>query len=258
MSRKTHLSDDNFEDTKINLHYFKEVTSTMEVARKLAMADCPTMTVVLADTQTKGRGRLKRSWHSQAGGLYFTVILRPGLPLQQCSLLNFLASVVLTHVIKQQCDLSVAVKWPNDILFGTRKLAGMLSELITPKNQAAIFNIGIGLNVNNTPSQDEPSAISLKEILGRPISRRLIIEKFMSGLEKNLDPFDANHVLSEWKAHAITLNRQVTIETIQGTYQGLAVDIDKDGALILQMENGSLKTVFHGDCFISDPMSRNK
>lgn len=254
MSQKHPISDTNFENSKINLHYFKEVTSTMTIARKLAMEACPNMTVVLADIQTKGRGRMKRVWQSEAGGLYFTVIVRTDLPLNKCSLLNFLASVVLTRVIQQHCDLKISVKWPNDILFGSRKLAGMLSELITPPHQVAAVNIGIGLNVNNTPSQIEPTAISLKEILGQPVSRRMLLEAFTGEFEKQLDPFDTDRILSEWKTHTTTLHKRVIIETLHGTYEGIAVDIDPNGALILKRDDGSLKTVSHGDCFITDPI----
>lgn len=252
MPPENHSLDDNFEHMKFDLHYFKEVTSTMTIARKLAMEDCAAITVVLADTQTEGRGRMDRSWHSKAGGLYFTVMVPTQLPLQDCSLLNFLTSVVLTRVIKKLCNLSVAVKWPNDVFFGTRKLAGMLSELVTPEGQSNIVNIGVGLNVNNTPSQDEPIAISLKEILGKQVSRRKLLEAFMVDFEKKLGAFDPNAILSEWKTHTMTLNRQVRIETLHGTFHGLAIDIDANGALILKMKDGSLKTVSHGDCFLTD------
>ena len=245
------ITPDQFENVQIkNFYYFEELPSTMTVARELALAGCPSLTVVLAETQTQGRGRINRLWHSQAGGLYFTLIVRTGLPLHQCSLFNFLASVVLVRVIKQQYDLSVSVKWPNDLLFGMRKLAGMLSEVITPKDQPPIVSIGIGLNVNNNPALNEPAAISLKEILGKPLLRAVLLEAFINEFESALSSFDAAAILQEWRACTITLNREVIIETIRGTHKGLAVDIDDYGALVLQMQDGSLKTVSHGDCFI--------
>ncbi len=242
-----------FPDRMATIHYFQEISSTMSVARTLALNACPHMTVVIAETQTQGRGRLARVWRSHAGGLYFTLVLRPQIPLEHCHFLNFLASVVLTRVIKAHCGIAIGVKWPNDVLFGHRKLSGMLSELITPPDAPPIVNIGIGLNVNNEPSEEEPMAVSLREILGRPVMRQQLLSEFLNEFEYRAASINIQNILSEWKKYTITLNRQVVIETVHGVYEGMAVDIDHEGALVLQTADGSLKTVSHGDCFLSVP-----
>ena len=111
-----------------NILYFPEVTSTMDIAKDLARKNCPDLTVVIAGRQTKGRGRLKRRWLSDDGGLYFTMVLRPSISVQWSFRVNFLASLTLARVIREMLQIDAKVKWPNDILVDDLKISGMLSE----------------------------------------------------------------------------------------------------------------------------------
>ena len=153
-----------FPDREEDIHYYPEVSSTMDIARKLARGGCPALTVVAADRQTLGRGRLQRHWHSEAGGLYFTVVMRPNVAPMVSLRVNFCASLVMALTLQQLYGIHAAVKWPNDILVSDRKLAGMLSEMEAETDRVAYVNVGIGLNVNNDPSPAAPGAVTLKEI----------------------------------------------------------------------------------------------
>ena len=230
-------------------HYYSEVTSTMDIARSLARDGAPSMTVVVAEKQTLGRGRLNRDWHSEIGGLYFTVVLRPNLTPMESSRVNYCVSLTMALTLQNLYGVGAAVKWPNDILVNDRKLAGMLSEMEAETDQINFVNVGIGLNVNNDPLDSAPGAVTLKEILGYPVSRKNILMNFIDALENRIKSLDSADIIDEWKAQTVTIGRIVKIETQRETAEGKAVDIDENGSLVLQLKDGSLKTVVYGDCF---------
>lgn len=232
------------------IHYYPEVSSTMDIARDLARNVSPHMTVVIAGRQTKGRGRLKRVWLSDEGGIFFTVILRPEVPVVSSSKVNFLASVVLVKTLIDMFGIEAMVKWPNDILVCGRKLSGMLSEMEAEADMVSFVNIGIGLNANNDPSGIEPAATSLKKILKKDVSRKEIIARYLDALEGRIDEGDYDSVIPEWKNFSCTLNREVRIVTANGAFSGVAKDVDENGSLVLKQNDGAVKTVFFGDCFL--------
>lgn len=231
------------------VHYFPEVASTMDIARKMARAGCAPFTVVVADRQTHGRGRLQRHWHSEAGGLYFTVVLRPVLPLLMGPRVSFCAALALARTLQRLWGVAAALKWPNDILVKERKLAGMLSEMEAEADRITYVNVGIGLNVNNDPAGAGAAATSLTKILGRPVSRVRLLAEYLDVLEARLASIEKTDVIAEWKAHAVTLGRRVEIVTQRETVAGRAIDVDDNGSLILQLDDGSRQTVIYGDCF---------
>ena len=230
--------------------YYPEVTSTMDVAREQAGKKCPDFTVVIAGRQTQGRGRLKRHWLSDDGGLYFTMVLRPAIPAQWSYRVNFLASLTLALVIREMLQIDARVKWPNDILVDDRKISGMLSELEAEADQVSFISIGIGINVNNDPSEAEPGASSLKKIAGREISRKDLLSRFLEAFSNRMKNSDFEDVISEWKNYTVTLGRHVRIATHAEVSEGLAVDVDENGALVLELANGEQKKIIHGDCFL--------
>jgi BirA family transcriptional regulator, biotin operon repressor / biotin---[acetyl-CoA-carboxylase] ligase len=238
-----------FGDRASKIHYFDAVDSTMNIARDLARNRCSHFTVVIAGRQEKGKGRLKRTWRSSEGGLYFTIVIRPDIPPALSSRVNFAASMVLARTLRSRFDVRAAVKWPNDILVDGKKLAGILSEMDAETDRVNYINIGIGINVNNDPTPYEPTAVSLKQILGKPVKRRELLKAFLDGFEHTVDDGNLANVVSQWKRYTQTLNRQVKIVTTREVAQGLAVDVDDDGALILKMPDGSLKRIIYGDCF---------
>jgi len=234
------------------VHYFQETGSTMDIARDLARNGCPDFTVVIAGRQTKGRGRLKRVWHSSDGGLYFTIVTRPCLPPAHSFQVCFAASVALAETLCTLYKIDAGVKWPNDILVKGRKLSGMLSEMEAEADMIAYIAIGIGINVNNDPGDYEANAVSISQLLGRDVSRKRLLTCFLDLFETRLNSGAPDHIVAEWKRHTITLNRSVKIVTIKETLEGVARDVDETGALVLELADGTTRNIVYGDCFIND------
>jgi BirA family biotin operon repressor/biotin-[acetyl-CoA-carboxylase] ligase len=239
-----------YQGSAANILYYPEVTSTMDIARDLARKNCPNLTAVIAGRQTQGRGRLKRRWLSDDGGLYFTMVLRPPIPVQLSFRVNFLASLTLARVIREVLQIEAKVKWPNDILVDEHKISGMLSELEAEADRVSFINIGMGINVNNDPSGAEPKASSLQKIAGRPISRKDLLTRFLDEFNGAMKHVDFENVISEWKKYTITLGRRVRIVTQREESEGLAVDVDENGALVLELADGGQKKIIYGDCFL--------
>jgi BirA family biotin operon repressor/biotin-[acetyl-CoA-carboxylase] ligase len=238
-----------FGEKEHNIHYFDEVDSTMDIARDLARKQCPHFTVVIAGRQKKGRGRLKRSWLSSEGGLYFTIVVRPKIPPVLSSRVNFAASMILAQTLRNMLNINAMVKWPNDVLVDGKKISGILSEMEAEMDMVSFINIGLGINVNNDPTPREPMATSLKKILGKEVPRMKVLKAFLDHFEDAVNDADFDNVVSEWKRYAETLNRHVRIVTSHEVSEGLAVDVDDNGALILKLADGSVKKIIYGDCF---------
>jgi len=238
-----------FEEKKHHIHYYDEVDSTMDIARELARKQCPHFTVVIAGRQKKGRGRLKRNWLSSEGGLYFTIVVRPKIPPVLSLRVNFAASMILAQTLRNMFNINAMVKWPNDVLVAGKKISGILSEMEAEIDRVSFISIGIGINVNNDPTPYEPMATSLKKILGKEIPRIEVLKAFLHHFEDALNDTDFDHVVSEWKRYTETLNRHVRIVTTHEVSEGLAMDVDDNGALILKLADGSMKKIIYGDCF---------
>jgi BirA family biotin operon repressor/biotin-[acetyl-CoA-carboxylase] ligase len=230
-------------------HFFPEVSSTMDIAREMARKGCTDFTLVVAEKQTGGRGRMDRKWESPPGGLYFTMVLKPEISLVLSPLLNFAASLVLSQTIQDRCNVKAEVKWPNDILVHDRKISGMLSEMEAEGDLVSFINIGIGININNAPSKHIPSATSIRSITGRTHNRRKFLADYLDRMEDRLRNLDLGNVIAEWKKHTATIGRGVKVVTRSGVTKGTAVDVDEGGALIVRTADGTLKKVIYGDCF---------
>jgi len=233
------------------IHYHPELDSTMNRAKEMARAGCPPYTVVIADRQTQGRGRMQRVWQSEEGGLYFSIVLRPSVIPKEGPLVNFAVALDLVLALEQCCGIAAQVKWPNDVLVDERKIAGILSQMEFEADQITFINIGIGLNLNNRPEVTDKPAVSAMQLTGKRVNRAELLSTFLDYFEKRMTAFSRQAVIEAWKARTVTLGRRVTIATVRDTYEGLAVDVDEDGGLILEMADGARRTVFYGDCFHS-------
>ncbi len=238
-----------FPGRESTLHYFRELSSTMDVARAMAGNGCPDFTVVISEFQSTGRGRMQRTWHSNAGGLYFTIVLRPKMEPVHSHRINFAASLVLAKVLRQMFQVDARVKWPNDILVNELKLSGMLSEMGVKADKLSYVNIGIGINVNNDPTEKEPNAISLRKLLGTYIDRRKLLSAFLDSFQATISGSLLENIIPQWKQYTMTIGRHVKIVTIKESYEGFARDVSDSGALILEQKDGSWKEVIYGDCF---------
>jgi len=161
------------------------VTSTMDEAFRLGMEGCLEGTVVCAEAQSKGRGRLGRAWTSpKFKGLYFSFVLRPNLPLSRLAQLTLMSAVALAEAIESVSELKPLIKWPNDILLEEHKLAGILTELRAESDQVQFVVVGIGLNVNSSLHQLTPGASSLKVAAGQSFNRTNVFQAILQSLEK--------------------------------------------------------------------------
>jgi BirA family biotin operon repressor/biotin-[acetyl-CoA-carboxylase] ligase len=231
------------------IHYFPEMQSTMIEAMQMARKGCPDFTIVITECQTKGRGRLQREWISDRGGLYFTIVLRPEIELMNVALIHLSAAIDLALILREFYGINAGVKWPNDILFGPRKVAGLLAQMEAELDYVSFVNIGIGINVNNNLSDDLNNATTIAQILGQSISRVDLLSHFLNRFEYRIKKRDFQSVIEEWKQLSLTIGKEVAVQTSQETVKGKAIDIDEHGGLVIELSNGNIRTVVHGDCF---------
>ncbi len=242
------------------LHHFQTLDSTNSKAYELAFHGAEEGEVVITESQTKGRGRLERSWYSPPFlNLYLSVILRPKIPPQQASLLTLLAAIATADAIKQVSGLSPLIKWPNDVLLRDRKVAGLLNEIHSEMDRIHFVILGIGVNLNmeekDFPKEIQATATSLRMEIGRPISRKEFLQSLLSELEAWYTIFikqGGQIILNAWRERAQIKGREVRVSSFGETLLGRAVDIDSDGALILETENGSQRRVLAGDLEYSE------
>lgn len=235
-------------------YYFEEVDSTNHIAKELAKEGVTEGTVVISETQKTGRGRLDRKWISPSGGLWFSIILRPKVSLKKAPLVTLLTGVAVAKVIRQM-GLDAKIKWPNDVLINKKKVCGILTEIGTGLNAIEYIIVGIGINVNIDcalfPVEFKEKTTSLKEELNTNISRVDLMKSFLMELEHFYDLFNNqkfDRLLSEWKSLSETLFKNVRISTPTEEIEGKAIDINSDGSLILELSDGSIKTILAGDC----------
>jgi len=231
--------------------FHRELPSTQEVARKLALEGAGEGTVVLAEKQTAGRGRVGRNWVSPPGGLYLSLLLRPQLKPPETLRLPLLAGVAVARTIRKVSGLEPRLKWPNDVLLGAKKVAGILCELGAETDRVNYVILGLGVNVNNDlPEELLELATSLKKELGREIPRADLIQLLLSELEslyRRLMEEGFEPISQAWKKLSSTLGLPVMVSSLGQVLEGEAVDIDRDGALILRRFDGGLLRVVAGD-----------
>ncbi|MBF0376047.1 MAG: biotin--[acetyl-CoA-carboxylase] ligase [Desulfamplus sp.] len=257
----------------MKIYFFSTLSNTMDKARELARNNAPHFSVVVAEEQTKGRGRLNRMWLSDKGGLWFTVILRPIFPPTLAFQINFAASLSVAKILKHKYGLDVSVKWPNDIIvkcketknnrdiLNNKKVAGLLSEMETYGDKISFINIGIGINVNNNPETEQLNATSIKTILNRDmqyidqdICKIDLLNSFLDEFEKHILAIESGSIncinlIEEWKQMTSTIGKRVRIETFNGFYEGIAIDVEQNGALLIRDDSGIKKSIIYGDCF---------
>lgn len=234
-----------------NIVAFNTVGSTMDEAFRLGMEGAPEGTLVCAETQNKGRGRLGRAWSSPRGkGIYCSLILRPQLPPGQLSRLTLTAAVALAEALRDAAGIEPSIKWPNDILVGGKKLAGILTELRAETDQVKFVVVGIGINVNTSASQLVDGAASLRTETGRIFNRVVVLRHILRSFETWYAVLEQGHfdrVVKAWKARSATLKKRVRISGPGGMVEGLAVDLDTDGALLVRQDSGVIVKKTAGD-----------
>ncbi len=243
----------NTHDLGQTLHCSPELPSTNDRARELADAGAAHGEVVIAESQTAGRGRRGRTWSSPAGrNLYLSVVLRPSLPPQRAPELTLVASVAACEACRK-AGVDTGIKWPNDLLVGGRKVAGILTELSAEADAVHWVVLGLGVNLNSGP-EDFPEdlrevATSLAIERGQPVPRALFAAALLSELEQWLDLHAAegfDPIRAAWRDRSVTLGREVRVDGDGGEISGIAEDIDSSGALLVRGAAG-LSRVVAGD-----------
>ena len=230
------------------IHYFSEIGSTMDAARELAKKGAGEGTIVLAEAQTHGRGRLGREWLSPKGGIYFTLILRPRISPANAPRINLMASVAVAVTIRKLFGLDAGLKWPNDVLIEGKKVCGILAEMDAETDVLNFVNLGIGINANTSIPRFEKTATSLKHATGKDISRKELLGALLLEIEHRQASLMEATLLEEWRKLSVTLDKDVRIVAPGEVIVGRAIDVDTTGALIIRQRNGSLKKAVAGDC----------
>lgn len=235
------------------LHY-EEIASTQDIACKLARQGAEEGTIVIAEKQTKGRGRQGKSWSSPGGGLYFSIILRPNLEPAQALQLPLVVGVAVAKAIKKVTALQPRLKWPNDIVIAGKKVGGILIETSTKQGKIDHTVLGIGLNVNTAksllPEAIRGTATSLVEEGGQNISPLKLLQCLFREFEALYIEFLAygfDKTRKQWKAMSNTIGSRVKIDSGGAEIEGEALDIDSEGFLLLRRENGNIDRVISGD-----------
>jgi BirA family biotin operon repressor/biotin-[acetyl-CoA-carboxylase] ligase len=232
--------------------YYSSLGSTNEVLKALAAQGAPEGTLVIADQQTAGKGRLDREWLAPPGtSLLLSLLFRPDLAPNQAPRLTMICSLAMAEAIEGLTGLPVGLKWPNDVFVRGKKVGGILTEAGTTGGHLDYVVVGMGLNVNlDISSLPELSGIatSLSQELGREVSRLELLWRILEGIEtryKSLRRGKSPH--EEWATRLINLGRQVQVTTPHGVLMGCAEAVDADGALILRTADGQRKRVLVGD-----------
>ncbi|HZK25585.1 MAG TPA: biotin--[acetyl-CoA-carboxylase] ligase [Oscillospiraceae bacterium] len=240
------------------IKYFQEIDSTNRVARKLAQAGAADGLLVIAEKQKAGRGRLGRTWSSPSGGIWFSLILRPPLPPFKVQGLTLLTAVVAVETTALLCGLNVGIKWPNDLIVNGKKLAGILTEVSAEIERLHYVVVGLGLNANvslsQLPAEVETIATSILAETKRPLRRAEWIQTFLQRFEAAYQEAVVNgfaEILARWRRYSITLGRTIVIHAGGKLITGRAVDINEQGALLVETKNG-VETFWAGDVSLSN------
>jgi BirA family transcriptional regulator, biotin operon repressor / biotin---[acetyl-CoA-carboxylase] ligase len=234
---------------------FKETKSTNDLAHRQAREGHPGPLVIIAETQTQGRGRQGRSWSSAPGlGLWLSFLLRPeNLRPSQAQRLTIQTCLALRRAVLKVCQIHLQIKWPNDLLLKGKKVAGILTETHIEKSTLHYAVIGVGLNVNHG-SEDFPpelrdKAASLRHATTHPFRRVDILVAFLKEFSQILNS-DWNTLREEWKSHCLNMGQPITLHFSGQTYSGQMIDLDSDGSLIFRHGHGKTET-FHAAEIIS-------
>ena len=244
----------NTRDIGRRIHYREVVRSTNELAFRLASEGAGHGEVVIAEEQTEGNGRRGRTWISPPGlNLYFSVILRPELAPQRAPELTLVAAVAGVEALRA-LGAAAEIKWPNDLVIGERKVGGILTELSSDADRIHFAVLGMGVNLNGSPSQSSPElaghATSVADATGKRVRRADFAVDLWLRLESWIDLHAEegfSKVRDAWRESCATLRKKVSVETGAERIVGIAEDIDESGALLLRTEEGGLQRIFAGD-----------
>ena len=244
------------------IHHFETIDSTQDLAIRLAEGNAPEGSVVIGENQKKGRARIGRRWIAPKGGIWMSLILRPKIATAESTLLPLLVSLAVCNAIRGVCGVNARLKWPNDVVINGMKVAGILAEMSCEVDRVNYVVIGIGINANVSVRKIESSikgtagyygVISLMKELDKKIDRLILVMKTFTEMERlyiELEKQGSDTIIQSWKDLSATLGSNVIVTQDDLCFEGRAVDIDYDGALLLRLPNGNIKRIVTGDVFV--------
>ena len=236
-------------------HYFTEISSTNTHARELAERGAAEGEIVIGETQTHGRGRLGRHWESPSlVNLYLSIILRPKLAPKHAPQITLMAAVALVETFAPLIAQAPIIKWPNDILVNSKKLAGVLTEAACSADLIEHVILGIGINVNyrvdSMPSELRSRATSIADLTRNNVDRENVLLRLIQALDRcygELEESGFDALRRRWEAHFGWRGRRVKVQHLDQVLTGRARGIERDGALVLEDDHGVLHSIYAGD-----------
>ena len=243
------------------VYYFEEIDSTQNFAQNIAADKKENGTIIIAEKQTSGRGRLDRKWTSPKGGIWFSLIIHPKFDVSSSTLIPILSAVALSKSIKSVLDIETEVKWPNDITMNGKKVAGVLVDASFQTNSIDYLILGIGINFDIDAKKLEKRLTKTPNFYGIGSLRRkedktppkILLKEFLLQFEKNLfqlDKADKSKIIKEWTKRAAGIGKKITINTSNGKISGISQGIDNDGALKIKTRN-KIQKIYVGDVVLS-------
>lgn len=240
------------------INIFKELSSTNDFAKTRANEGSPEATLVVAEKQSSGRGRMGRPWVAPAGsGIWLSLVLRPAIMPAQAAQLTFVSAVAVCQAVREFTGLKATIKWPNDLMLEDKKICGILTELSAEIDRINHVVVGIGLNVNQKKedfsSDIRDKATSLFLASGRRYRRLDLlvnILKIYDDIYHKYQKQGFSYILEKWRELNSTLGYDVNVISQEETYHGQAVDIDEEGQLVVKTSYGELRYVMVGDISI--------
>ena len=243
------------------IYYFEEIDSTQNFAQQIASDKKENGTIIIAEKQTTGRGRLNRKWTSPKGGMWFSLIIHPKFDVSSSTLIPILSAVALSKSIKTVLGIKTEVKWPNDITMNGKKVAGMLVDASFQANNIDYLILGIGINFDIDAEKLEKRLSKTPNFYGVNSLRKkydktppkVLLKEFLLQFEKNLSQLDngeKSKIVKEWTRRAIGIGKKMTINTSNGKISGISQGIDNDGALKIKTKRET-KRIFVGDVVLS-------
>jgi BirA family biotin operon repressor/biotin-[acetyl-CoA-carboxylase] ligase len=238
------------------IFYFPELESTNISAKVKAsprVVGINEGTIIIAERQSAGKGRLGRRWFSPVGGIWLSIILYPQLSPSYIPRITLMTAVAIVKAIERCAQIKAQIKWPNDILINEKKVCGILTEMSAELDMINWVVVGIGINVNvdhrEFPEDIQEKIISLQEFLGKEISRvrlaQILLEEFEKYYER-LKRREFFSILKEWKLYSHTLGKKIKINIGEKVVSGEAINVNEEGALILKKEDGELEKIISG------------
>ncbi len=237
------------------LYIHERVASTNDLAKELARSEEEEGSVVIAEEQTHGRGRVGRVWLSPRGGLWFSLILRPNIAPEEAPKITLIFGAGVAKTLRRLYHVDASIKWPNDVLIHDRKVCGILTEVEAELDMLNFLVVGVGINANNStqsfPEEIRSGATSLVEVLGKNVDRNRLLAELLNEFERSYEIFlkgGMRSLLIDWEDLCSTLGKRVRILTPRETIEGEAVKIDEEGALILKTDAGKQRRIIYGEC----------